>query len=80
MAKNSSSLRRGDHVSVTSTGAHGTVIDVDVHTVVVRMTQEDGEPIQHHFRIDDVERLPDTKERALIADAQAKHDAAPDPS
>jgi preprotein translocase subunit YajC len=72
MSKNSSSLRRGDHVSITSTGAHGTVVDVDVHSVVVRLTQPDGEPIQHHFRLDDVERLPDAKERALVADAEAK--------
>jgi preprotein translocase subunit YajC len=73
MSKNASGLRRGDHVRVLSTGAHGSVVDVDVHTIVVRLKQDDGEPIQHHYRLDDLERLPDTKERALIAEAQEKH-------
>ncbi len=75
MSKNGQGLRRGDQVHVKNTGATGTVIDVDVHTVVVRTAKPDGEPEQRHYRLDDLERLPDTKERALLDEVREKHES-----
>ena len=66
MSKNSSGLRRGDAVRVISSGATG--------TAVIRTKKDDGEPVQHHYRLDDLERLPDTKERLLVAEAHEKHE------
>jgi hypothetical protein len=74
MSKNTSGLRRGDAVRVVSSGDTGTVVDVDVHTAVIRTKKDDGEPVQHHYRLDDLERLPDTKERLLVAEAHEKHE------
>jgi hypothetical protein len=76
MSKNASGLRRGDHVRIIKTDATGTVVDVDVHTIVVRTGKPDGEPQQHHYRLDEVERLPDTKERALLDDVREKHEGS----
>ena len=74
MSKNASGLRRGDHVHITSSGASGTVVDVDVPTAVVRTAKADGEPEQRHYRLDELERLPDTKERALLEVVREKHE------
>jgi hypothetical protein len=41
---------------------------------VVRTAKADGEPEQRHYRLDELERLPDTKERALLEVVREKHE------
>ena len=58
-------LQRGDRVRIKSDGHEGVVVEEKTRTVTVRVVDESGETRERQIRIDDVERLPTTKERVL---------------
>jgi hypothetical protein len=60
-------LQRGDHVRLISEDTDAVVVDVKSRTIVVRIAEPAGTSHERHVTLDDVERLPTTKEAQLEA-------------
>jgi hypothetical protein len=60
-------LQRGDHVRLISEDTDAVVVDVKPRTIVVRIAEPAGTSRERHVTLDDVERLPTTKEAQLEA-------------
>ena len=54
-------LRHGDKVWIKNLGIEGEVIEARTRSIVVRLDHK-GELVERHFSVDDLERLPTTKE------------------
>jgi hypothetical protein len=58
-------LQPGDRVRLTKENVDGVVVEVKTRSVVVRVGEPNGQSREHHVTVDDIVRLPTTKESLL---------------